>query len=130
MRVSEIMRKQRELPLASSSQTVREVLIVMGETPGRPGAALIVEADGSLAGIFTDGDFRRLLGTGMDAGRELERSIAEVMGKNPVTIGPDQLVEEAQHLLREHRKDQLPVLDEDRRPVGLIDVQDLLDVKL
>ncbi len=130
MRVSEIMRQGSELPLAKRDLSVREVLLVMSETPGRPGAALIVDEEGRLTGIFTDGDFRRLLGRGRDAGAQLERPIAEVMGRDPVTIGPDQLVEEAQRLLRERRKDQLPVLDADRHPIGLVDVQDLLDVKL
>ena len=130
MRVSEIMRRGAELPLVQRGTSVREVLVTMTETPGRPGAALVVERDGRLAGIFTDGDFRRLLGRGMDPGLELERPIEQVMGAHPVTVGPDQLVEDVERLLRESRKDQIPVLDESERPIGLVDVQDLLDVRL
>jgi arabinose-5-phosphate isomerase len=56
--------------------------------------------------------------------------VDEFMGKNPKSIGEDRLVEEAQRVLAEHRIDQIPVVDAERRPVGLLDVQDLLDVRL
>lgn len=130
MRVEEIMRQGRELPLVGMRATVREVLLVMTDTPGRPGAALIVDDDRKLVGIFTDGDVRRLLKDAEDAGKRLEATIDAFMGRDPVCARPDQLVEEARHLLVERRKDQLPVVDDDGRPVGLLDVQDILDVRL
>ena len=52
------------------------------------------------------------------------------MGKNPKSIGPEQLVEEATRRMKEHRVDQIAVIDADGRPVGLLDVQDLLDVRV
>jgi arabinose-5-phosphate isomerase len=51
------------------------------------------------------------------------------MGRDPKTLHPDQLVEEAHRLLRENRIDQAPVVDEGHVPVGLVDVQDLLELK-
>lgn len=128
MRVSEVMRKGDELPLVAAGTSLRQVLRVMSETPGKPGAALVTAADGRLAGIFTDGDLRRVLErTEPD---QLEQPIDGVMTADPKSVRPDVLVEEAQHLLTEHRVDQLPVLDDGGRPVGLLDVQDVLDIRL
>jgi arabinose-5-phosphate isomerase len=131
MRVSEVMRKGEQLPLAKAGTALKDVVLVMNRTPGRPGAALIVDAQGKLAGIFTHGDLARLLedGRALAAGL-LQAPVDEYMGKKPKTIREDRLVEEAQHLLAEHRIDQIAVVDAERRPVGLFDVQDLLDVRL
>jgi arabinose-5-phosphate isomerase len=128
LRVSEVMRKGAELPLCPQGTSLAEVLRVMGATPGRPGAALITGAQEKLVGIFTDGDLRRLLDVqGEIRGRS---PVDEHMGRNPKTIHPDQLVEEAFRVMREHRIDQLAVIDERARPIGLLDVQDLLDTRL
>ncbi len=131
MRVSEVMRKGEQLPLAKAGTAVKDVVLVMNRTPGRPGAALIIDAQGKLAGIFTHGDLARLLedGRAVEAGL-LQAPVDEYMGRKPKTIREDRLVEEAQHLLAEHRIDQIAVVDAERRPVGLFDVQDLLDVRL
>ncbi len=128
MRVSEVMRKGEQLPIAKSGSSLMDVVLVMNRTPGRPGAALVVDGTGRLAGIFTHGDLARLLEKGPAI--DLRAPIDEYMGKSPKTIGEERLVEEAQHLLAEHRIDQIPVIDAERRPVGLLDVQDLLDVRL
>ncbi len=64
MRVSEVMRKGEQLPIAKSGASLRDVVLVMNRTPGRPGAALVVDAHGKLAGIFTHGDLARLLEDG------------------------------------------------------------------
>lgn len=128
MRVREVMRTDEELPLVASGAVVTDVLLKMSSTPGRPGAALVVDEHGKLVGIFTDGDLRRLL-----KNRDttlLDAPIDESMGRDPKFVGPDQLVEEAHHILSENRIDQIPVLDDERRPVGLLDVQDLLDIRL
>ena len=130
MRVSEVMRKGEQLPIAKSGASLKDVVLVMNRTPGRPGAALVVDAAGKLAGIFTHGDLSRLFEDGRALDALLRAPIDEYMGRNPKTIGEDRLVEEAQHLLAEHRIDQIPVIDAERRPVGLLDVQDLLDVRL
>jgi arabinose-5-phosphate isomerase len=128
MRVGEVMRQSNALPLVTGDLSVAQVLILTSTTPGRPGAALVVDADGRLAGIFTDGDLRRLL-EGEDRSI-LDDPVSQHMGANPKTLSPDQLVQEAHHLLRQFRIDQAPVVDGDGKPVGLIDVQDLLDVEI
>jgi arabinose-5-phosphate isomerase len=128
MTVAEVMRTGDALPLVKSGTSVFDVLLETRKTPGRPGAALIVDGDGRLAGIFTDGDLRRLLEPG-DAGA-LQRPVDDHMARAPKVLAPDQLAADAHRLLREHRIDQAPVLDAERRPIGLVDVQDLLDVEL
>jgi arabinose-5-phosphate isomerase len=128
MRVREVMRTGAELPLVVLGTRVMDVVLKTSSTPGRPGAALVVDEQGKLSGIFTDGDLRRLLEKG-DASR-LYEPIDEFMGRDPKWVAPDQLVDEAQRLLKENRVDQIPVLDEERRPVGLLDVQDLLDIRI
>jgi arabinose-5-phosphate isomerase len=127
MKVREVMRKGDQVPIAKVGAKVREVVLVMNRTPGRPGAALIVDAQGRLVGIFTHGDLSRLLERdGLDVDGPVEAS----MGRTPKSIGPESLVEEAMHMLREHRIDQIPVLDTERRPLGLVDIQDVLDVRV
>ena len=128
MHVGEVMRQGRELPLCASGTPLLEVLRVMSDTPGRPGAALIVAADGRLAGIFTDGDFRRHFKESgpMDHGDPID----PFMTKNPKCVLPEDLVQSVERLMREHRIDQMPVINANSRPVGLVDVQDLLDTRV
>ncbi len=128
MRVDEVMRQGDELPLATADQSVREVLLTMSRTQGRPGAALVVGDDHALLGIFTDGDLRRLLEEGEL--EVLETPIREFMTTRPKTVAPDALVDDAERILREHKKDQIPVVDATGRAVGLLDVQDLLDTRV
>ena len=102
-------------------------LVVMTNTKGRPGAANVVDARGHLVGIFTDGDLRRLA----ERKRlDFKVRVAEVMGKNPRCVSPDDLVLAAAARMREFQVDQLPVVDSDGRAVGLLDVQDLLAARL
>jgi arabinose-5-phosphate isomerase len=127
MTVGEVMRKGEELPLVAGTRTVAEVLIQTSKTPGKPGAALVVSDTGCLEGIFTDGDLRRLLEGGQF--HLLEGPVADHMGRDPKTLHPDQLVEDAHRLLSEYHIDQAPVVDKNGTPVGLVDVQDLLELE-
>jgi arabinose-5-phosphate isomerase len=127
-RVQEVMRKEEELPLVSPGMKVKDVLVAMTRTKGRPGAALVVDAEGRLVGIFTDGDLRRLHQD--DDGTRLDQPVDEFMGRAPKRVRPDALVEEAERILRQHQIDQIAVVDDDGRPVGLLDVQDLLHTRL
>jgi arabinose-5-phosphate isomerase len=99
----------------------------MTRTPGRPGATSVVAGDARLVGGFTDGDLRRQLQRGVTA---LDRiAIREVMTPAPKTLPPDTFAIEALALLRQRSVDQMPVVDADGRLLGLLDVQDLLDLK-
>jgi arabinose-5-phosphate isomerase len=126
MRVADVMRQGEMLPKVKSSARLSEVIAVMTNTPGRPGAAAIVDASGKLVGLFTDGDLRRLVEQGTFDPRA---RAGEVMTKNPKTVLPTSYVTDAAQVLRQFSIDQVPVVDARGRPVGLLDVQDLLAMR-
>ncbi|MBI5367390.1 MAG: KpsF/GutQ family sugar-phosphate isomerase [Planctomycetes bacterium] len=125
LKVGEIMRTGERNPVVALDQTVQQVLFAV--TRARAGAISVVDPAGRLAGVFTDGDLRRHLESTTDL---LRRPVSEVMTRTPVTIRPERLASEALRLLKERRIDELPVVDEAGRPVGMLDVQDLLEVGL
>lgn len=127
LRVREVMRTGARNPTVRSNVPLRETAAVMTRTEGRPGAASVVDAQGKLVGIFTDGDLRRLVQLGE---MDFSRPVSSVMGKTPRTVSPDDLAQTAAELMRATQVDQLPVVDSDGRPVGLLDVQDLLAARL
>lgn len=127
MTVKELMRKGEANPLVRDSATLSEVVVVMTNTPGRPGAANVVDAKGRLRGIFTDGDLRRLA---EKRALDLKTKVKDVMARRPKCIGPEELVLTAAALMREARIDQLPVVDREGCAVGLLDVQDLLAARV
>jgi arabinose-5-phosphate isomerase len=127
LRVSEIMRRGDHHTVVARGTPAKAVVMRMNATKGRPGAASIVDERGVLAGFFTDGDLARLLDRDIAF---LDRPIDDVMNANPLTIGPDALASSALQVLRDRHVDQLPVVDEARRPVGLVDVQDLLAARI
>jgi arabinose-5-phosphate isomerase len=127
LKVREVMRSDQANPLVKASAPISEALVVMTNTPGRPGATNVIDAKGRLVGIFTDGDFRRLAEAGALA---LDAAVSTVMAKRPRTIGPDELVLSAAAIMRETKVDQLPVVDARGRPVGLVDVQDVLAARV
>ncbi|HLU38283.1 MAG TPA: KpsF/GutQ family sugar-phosphate isomerase [Planctomycetota bacterium] len=130
MKVGELMRVGERNPVLrlGPDVTVLHAVHVMTKTPGRPGATSIVDGDGRLVGFFTDGDLRRLL----DSGRESVRSIPieDVMTRNPRSIGTDCYATEALAFLHQAHIDQLPVVDADGILCGLLDVQDLLHLRI
>ena len=125
MLVSDIMRRNEASPVVSQTQNTIDVIDHVSKAKGRPGAASVVDQTGHLVGFFTDGDLRRHLREGTDF---LHQPIAEIMTRNPKTISADRLVEEAQHLLHEWKIDQVAVVDDCNRPIGLVDIQDILEL--
>lgn len=121
LKVSDLMHKGKENPVVSSDKTVRQALKEMTRT--RLGATHVVNGKGELVGFFTDGDLRRKLEKGMDI---LNRRIKEVMTPNPTTITPDKTLHEALNLLRTRGFDNIPVVDGQGKPVGILDERDLL----
>jgi arabinose-5-phosphate isomerase len=93
----------------------------------RAGAILLINDGGQLTGIFTDGDLRRLV---IDDPSPMDRIISEVATSNPRRLHTTALVRDAQQLVTEHRVDEIPVVDEENHPMGLIDVQDLIAMKV
>jgi arabinose-5-phosphate isomerase len=127
MRVHEVMRTGEANPVVKETAKLSQVVAAMTRTPGRPGAANVVDRSGKLVGIFTDGDLRRLVQKGQVS---FDVPVREVMGKKPRFVTPELLVMAAAAQMREAGVDQLPVLDADGAPVGLLDVQDLLAARL
>ena len=128
MKVGELMRQGDRNPIVRSGTTVLDAIGVMTRTPGRPGATSIVDDVGRLLGFFTDGDLRRLLESKTHP--DLDRvPVDEIMTRNPRSCSPDMFAMEALALLHRLRIDQLPVVDGSDQLVGLLDVQDLIDLK-
>jgi arabinose-5-phosphate isomerase len=127
MRVSEIMRTGDAHTVVAQGSPAKAVVMRMNATKGRPGAAAIVDEKGALAGFFTDGDLARHLDKDIAF---LERPIDDVMNRTPVTIAADALASAALQVLRDRHIDQIPVIDAARRPIGLVDVQDLLAARI
>jgi arabinose-5-phosphate isomerase len=127
MKVRDVMRTGAANPLVRDGATLAEAVAIMTKTPGRPGACTAVDASGRLVGLFTDGDLRRLVEHGAIRS---DAPVASVMSRNPRTVRPDALVADAARVLRQARVDQVPVVDLDGRPVGLLDVQDLLAARV
>lgn len=126
IRVSEIMRRGDELPLVPHDCSLRQAVALISKTLRNPGAAIVVGADGKLAGFFSDGDLRRLI----ERGEALEVPICKVMTPSPKVIDAEALVSEAMHLLTRHQIDQIVVVDDEQRPIGLLDQQDVLAIKI
>lgn len=126
MRVAELMRRGVWVPMVDEDAPLHRAVAVMTNTPGRPGATTVVDAAGRLVGIFTDGDLRRLVERGA---QDFSVPVREVMCRDPRTCSPDQKVSEAAEAMRSSKIDQLPVVDDTGKPVGFIDVQDLLAAK-
>lgn len=98
----------------------------------RSGAMLLVNRQtGALTGLFTDGDLRRLVERRTDdLALVLARPVSEVMTKSPGTLPDTALVRDAVHMVREFRRDEIPVVRSDGTPVGILDVQDLIALRL
>lgn len=125
LKVEDIMRYGQANPVVSEDKKVSEVLLKI--TQARAGSATVIDKRGRLKGIFTDGDLRRHLEK--DENLTL-RKIKEVMTENPTVVDKEMLAAEAMRILEEKKIDEIPVVDKDRRPVGLLDVQDLLKAGL
>jgi arabinose-5-phosphate isomerase len=130
IKVSEAMtfRRGENLPVASDRLTVGQVLHEVSSIKRRSGAVILVNELGKTSGIFSDGDLRRLI-TDND-GTALQKPVASVMTHNPKRIAADALASEAMAIMKEFRIDELPVIDAADKPVGLIDVQDLVILKM
>ncbi|MFT5387513.1 MAG: arabinose-5-phosphate isomerase [Candidatus Omnitrophota bacterium] len=119
--VEDLMRKGSHCSKVRETAKVKSVLLSI--TKARCGSACVVNKKGELLGIFTDGDLRRHLD---DKGDILQKSVKDVMTKNPSVIVRDDLAVEALDVLKAKGIDELPVVDGKKCLVGLLDIQDLL----
>jgi arabinose-5-phosphate isomerase len=124
--VERVMRAGLELRIASARLTVSEVFVASRRPGRRTGAVMLVDDEGRLSGIFTDSDLARLVER-----RDLaafDRPVGEIMTRSPRVLRVGQRVLEALELLERHRVSEVPVIDADERPVGLVDITDLVDL--
>jgi len=123
VRVEAVMRQGQDLRLAPCQDTVRTVF-AKARQGRRTGAVMLTGTDGRLAGLFTDSDLARLFEQRRD--HALDRPISEVMTAAPITVGLGPRVADAVDILRRKKISELPVVDAEARPVGLIDITDLI----
>lgn len=124
-RVRDVMHRGDDNPTLPLHATVLDAILKMSCAAVR-GAVSIVDAQGRLCGLFTDGDFRLLMQREADRNVVMSRLISEVMTRHPTTVGPDLLAAAAAKLMQDREFDNLPVVDEQGLAVGMVDIQDLL----
>lgn len=123
-KVEDVMRPLERCRVASDALTVRQIYVETAGPTRRSGAILLVDTSGKLSGIFTDSDLARLLETKHDSA--LDGAVAEVMTRQPMTVSCGSRLQEAVERLAMRSLSELPVVDESGRPVGMIDITDLL----
>ena len=125
LHITDVMHSGDDLPSVHEDASLSEALLEMSRK--RLGMTAVVDAAGKLVGLFTDGDLRRALDTDLDV---RSAGIAEVMTRNPRTIGADQLAVEAARLLEKHQINGLIVVNGEGRAVGALNIHDLLRAKV
>jgi len=118
------MRKGADLRVAESSQTVRDVFAMARHRGRRTGAVILTHPDGTLAGLFTDSDLARLFENRKDDA--FDGPISAVMTRDPITVSQSSAMGEALDLMQSRKISELPVVDGDGKPVGLLDITDVI----
>ena len=125
VKVGDIMRAGERNAVADENLTVKEALLVM--TRARSGSLAVVNARGKLAGVFTDGDFRRHMAADENL---LSQPLKKMMTPKPICISENALAVEALKIFNERNIDDLIVVNSKNEPVGLVDSQDLPKLKI
>ena len=128
LKVTDVMRTGEKLAKVAPTATVTDALMAM--TAAKGGSAVVADADGKLAGIFTDGDFRRLVAKTADANKLLATSVETVMTRSPMFVYDDVYASELLKIFEKKHIDDLPVVDRSGRVAGLVDIQDLPKMKV
>lgn len=130
MKSRDIMRTGDRLALLKSEATVMEAAVAM--TKAQSGSAIIVDDDGRLLGIFTDGDFRRAVTQSSEfSDRKIEElKVADFMTSSPLFVYEDAYAAELLKIFEKKHIDDLPVCSKDGVALGLVDIQDLPKMKV
>lgn len=123
-KVDDQCRPLAECRVAPDRQTVRAVFAELRRPGRRTGAIMLVDDDGRLSGLFTDSDLARLFEHRRDAA--FDQPIADVMTARPTTVESGSMLVDALTIMAERKISELPVIDRAGRPVGLLDVTDLM----
>ncbi len=125
LHITDVMHSGEDLPSVGADASLSEALVEMSRK--RLGMTAVVDADGVLIGLFTDGDLRRALDSALDV---RTAKIADVMTRNPRTIGADQLAVEAARQMETQKINGLIVVDDQGRAVGALNIHDLLRARV
>ena len=123
--VRDVMRSGDDAPRIGHSATLMDTMLEMSR--GRMGMTAILDDEGRVVGIFTDGDLRRTLEKGNDLRTTFVR---DVMANAPRTIGPERLAAEAVEIMERNKVNQLLVVDQDKRLLGALNMHDLFRAKV
>jgi arabinose-5-phosphate isomerase len=123
LRVEDLMHEGPEIPLVSEQTLMKEALFVISAK--RLGVTGVIDPDGALRGVITDGDLRRALEKGYDI---LERQASEIMKMNPLRIKRQELAAAALQIMEHHSITSLFVFEDDQSaaPCGIIHLHDIL----
>jgi arabinose-5-phosphate isomerase len=121
--VADLMRQGDAVAIVKQGSSLRDVLFAI--TAARAGASAVVDAEDRLIGIVTDGDIRRAL---LDDDRALGKKAREVMTREPKIAVGEESATQALRLMREYKIGDMPVLDSERRVVGMLNLKDMLDL--
>jgi arabinose-5-phosphate isomerase len=123
--VRDVMQAAERVAVVHTDTAVAIALAAISR--GGLGMAAVLDANGKLAGIFTDGDLRRAL---EKMGDLREVTVGDIMSRNPRTIGPDRLAVEAVEMMERHKVNQLLVTDVTGQLVGALNMHDLFRAKV
>jgi arabinose-5-phosphate isomerase len=125
--VNDVMRPVSDCRVAVSHTTIRQILVEVSRPGRRSGAVMLLDGDGRLEGIFTDSDLARLLEQRRDS--ELDKPIAELMTKTFSAIQAGARLSDAIDVMVQRKISELPVVDASDKPVGMIDITDVLGLE-
>lgn len=125
-KVEQVMRPLADCRVATETQTLRAALVSERRQGRRTGAIMVVDNEGTLRGIFTDSDLARLLEAKQD--QNIDGPMQNVMTRAPTTVSAGSLLPTACEILASKRISELPVVDQAGRPVGLIDITDIVGI--
>ena len=124
--VTEMMRPLKSCRVAEETKTVREIYVTHRGEQRRSGVVLLTDLSGKLSGIFTDSDLAKLLERQQD--NQFDGPISDVMTHQPITVGANERMSVAIEILASRNISELPVVDHRNRPLGLIDITDVVSL--
>ena len=125
--VNEVMRPVLDCRLASSQTTIRKMLVDVSRPGRRTGAVMLVNAEGKLEGIFTDSDLARLLEQRREG--DLDMVISNLMTRTFSAVQSGAKLMDAIDIMVQHKISELPVVDANDKPLGMIDITDVLGLE-
>ena len=125
LQIREIMTQGDRIPVVKEDYPIKDVIFEI--TSKRLGSTCVVDVNGILSGIITDGDLRRLLEKTLDI---KELTAKDIMTKNPKVLNPDYLASFALQQMENYKITSLVIIDESKHPVGIIHLHDLINLGL